>query len=301
MKKLQELLEKSCSLKDKKKVAVVAAQEVSVLEAVSLANKKEICDAILIGDKCKIEQIAKEHSINISNMEIVDAKDFEDAAKKGVNFVLEGKADFLMKGLLDTSILLKAVLNKEAGLRTESLLSHVMVYEVPNYHKLLFLSDGGMNIAPSLEQKKWILKNTIDAAKILGSDKLKIAVLAAKEKVSDKMQATKDAKELAEMSKTGEFGANAVVEGPLALDLAISKKAASIKGFEGEVVGDADILIVPNIEMGNGIGKTLTYFAGAKSAGVIMGAKVPVVLVSRADDEDTKLYSLAFGAMVAQK
>lgn len=301
MKTLNELLKKSCDLPAKKTVAVVAAQEASVLEAVSVAIKKGICQAVLIGDVSAMKAISEKEHIDIAGVDLIEAKNFEEAAEKGVGLVLEGKADFIMKGLLDTSILLKAVLNKEKGLRTESLLSHVMVYEVPTYSKLIFLSDGGMNIAPTLEQKRWILQNTVDAAGILGSEKLKVAVLAAKEKVSDKMPATKDAKALEDMAKEGVFGTNVIVQGPLALDLAISKHAAEIKKMTGPVVGDADALIVPNIEMGNGIGKGLTYFANAKSAGVIMGAKVPVVLVSRADDEETKLYSLAFGALIAQR
>ena len=205
-----------------------------------------------------------------------------------------------MKGLLDTSVILKAVLNKEWGLRTDSLLSHVMVYEVPTYNKLLVTTDGGMNISPDYEQKVKILKNAIEATNPLGLTNIKVACLAAKEKVNPKMQATVDAKALQEAGNRGEFGDNVIVEGPLAFDLAISKEAAKIKGFESKVAGETDIMLMPTIEVGNGIGKALTYFAGAKSAGIIMGAKAPIVLVSRADSHESKLYSIAYGALIAK-
>jgi phosphate butyryltransferase len=223
----------------------------------------------------------------------------KEAAEISVKLVSDGKADFIMKGLLDTAILLKAVLNKDIGLRTESQLSHVMVYEVPTYHKLLYLTDGGMNIEPTFEEKVKITKNSIDVARALGNTNIKIAALAAKEKVNPKMQATVDADKLQTMSREGEFGQGVILEGPLAFDLAISKEAALIKGFKSEISGETDILLVPTIEVGNGIGKTLAYLANAKSAGVVMGAKVPVVLVSRADSYESKLYSIALGSVIA--
>lgn len=204
-----------------------------------------------------------------------------------------------MKGLLDTSVILKAVLNKEWGLRTDSLLSHVMIYEVGFYHKLLVTTDGGMNIAPDYEQKVKILKNAIKATEPLGLKTIKVAALAAKEKVNPKMQATIDAKQLEDAGKNGEFGENVIVEGPLAFDLAVSKEACKVKNFKTQVGGDVDIMLMPTIEVGNGIGKAFTYAAGAKSAGIIMGAKAPIVLVSRADTHESKLYSIAYGAIVA--
>ena len=204
-----------------------------------------------------------------------------------------------MKGLLDTSVILKAVLNKEWGLRTDSLLSHVMVYEVPSYDKLLVTTDGGMNIEPDYDQKVKILKNAIEATKPLGLKHIKVACLAAKEKVNSKMQATVDARALQEAGERGEFGKDVTVEGPLAFDLAVSKEAAKVKGFKSKVSGETDIMLMPTIEVGNCIGKALTYFAGAKSAGIIMGAKAPIVLVSRADSHESKLYSIAYGALIA--
>ena len=298
MKSLDEL---KLKLKEQemRKLAVAASQDYEVLKAVVDAYKEGIAEPILIGDIEKTKEIAKEYNLEIDKFECINCTELVESAQVAVKYVNEGKADFVMKGIIDTAILLKEVLNKEYGLRTDSLLSHVMVYQVPTYHKLIFLTDGGMNIAPSLEEKIKITKNAIKASKALGNDVVKVAVLAAKEKVSSKMQATVDADKLAELCQEGEFGEGVIVEGPLALDLAISEEAAKIKQFESEVAGDADILVVPNIEMGNGIGKSLTYFANADSAGVIMGAKAPVVLVSRADSNEAKLNSIALGSIIA--
>lgn len=281
------------------KLVIAAAQDPDVLNAVSKAYEEGIIEPILVGSKEKINEIATNDNIDISNFTIIDVEDMKEAAEISVKLVSDGKADFIMKGLLDTSILLKAVLNKDIGLRTESQLSHVMVYEVPTYHKLLYLTDGGMNIEPTFEEKVKITKNSIDVARALGNTNIKIAALAAKEKVNPKMQATVDADKLQTMSREGEFGQGVILEGPLAFDLAISKEAALIKGFKSEISGETDILLVPTIEVGNGIGKTLAYLANAKSAGVVMGAKVPVVLVSRADSYESKLYSIALGSVIA--
>lgn len=280
-------------------LVVAAAEDVEVLKAVVEAGKHGIVNPILVGSKDEIIEIADVNGLDISRFSIVDSDSLEKSAEISVKMVNEGKADFVMKGLLDTSILLKSVLNKEYGLRTESQLSHVMIYDVPSYHKLIYITDGGMNIAPDFQEKKKILNNSVIAARALGNDSIKVACLAAKEKVNKKMQATVDAKQLENECKAGAFGSNVIVEGPLALDLAISREAADIKGFNSRVSGEVDILMVATIEVGNALGKALTYFAGAKSAGVIMGAKSPVVLVSRADDFESKLYSIAFGSVIA--
>lgn len=296
IRELKELL----SVKgEKMKLAVVACQDEDVLEAVVESSRLGISQPILIGSLKETREIAEKLDIDISDFELIDEEDLAAAAEIGVRMVSQGKADFIMKGLVDTSILLKAVLNKDWGLRTDSLLSHVMVYDVETYHKLLYLTDGGMNLNPSLEEKKKIIDNSIIVAKAMGYENVKVAALAAKEKVNPKMPATVDAGELKKMSDDGVFGKDVTVEGPLALDLALSKEAAKIKRIESPVAGDADILLVPNIEMGNGIGKAITYLANGKSAGIIMGAKAPVVLVSRADDKDTKLYSIALGNMIS--
>lgn len=288
-------------VKGNKKVilSVAAAHDEEVLLAIKEATQREIIKPILIGDKNKIREISEKIDFNLEGLEIIQKDTIEECAEIAVKLVSSNKADFVMKGLLDTSVILKAVLNKEYGLRTDSLLSHVMVYEIPSYHKLLVTTDGGMNIAPDYNQKVKILKNAIDATKPLELEYIKVACLSAKEKVNPKMISTVDARKLQEAGEKGAFGGNVIVEGPLAFDLAISKEAAKIKGFESEISGNVDIMLMPTIEVGNGIGKTLTYFAGAKSAGIIMGAKAPIVLVSRADSHESKLYSIAYGALIA--
>ncbi len=230
---------------------------------------------------------------------MIHIEDLTEVARTSVELVRSGEADFVMKGLIDTAILLKAVLDKEVGLRTDSQLSHVMVYDLPTYHKLMYFTDGGMNITPDLKAKVAITKNAITVAKALGNEQVKVACLAAKEKVNPKMPATVDAKALEEMCQNGEFGKGVVVEGPLAFDLVVSKEAAETKGFKSQIAGDVDVVVVPTIEVGNGIGKALTYLAKAQSAGIIMGAKAPVVLVSRADSFEDKLNSIALGSVIA--
>ena len=296
--KLDDMLKK---LKGDKRVtlSVAAAHDEEVLLAIKSAVEMEIITPILIGQEHKIRKISKEINFDLDNVKIINKGTIEECAETAVKLVSSGEADFAMKGLLDTSVILKAVLNKEWGLRTDSLLSHVMVYEVPSYDKLLVTTDGGMNIAPDYDQKVKILKNAIEATKPLGLKHIKVACLAAKEKVNSKMQATVDARALQEAGERGEFGNDVTVEGPLAFDLAVSKEAAKIKGFKSKVSGETDIMLMPTIEVGNGIGKALTYFAGAKSAGIIMGAKAPIVLVSRADSHESKLYSIAYGALIA--
>lgn len=299
IKNLQDMLAKLKG-NDKVILSVAAAEDKEVLIAIKDAVEKEIIKPILVGQADKIKAISKEIGFSLEGIEIIKAESIEESAKIAVELVSSKKADFVMKGLLDTAVLLKSVLNKDYGLRTDSLLSHVMIYELESYHKLLLLTDGGMNIAPDYDQKEKIVKNSVQAAKSLGMETVKVACLAAKEKVNPKMQATVDADLLQKACKEGKFGENVLVEGPLAFDLAVSKEASEIKGFKSEVSGDADILVVPTIEVGNGIGKSFTYMAKSKSAGIIMGAKAPIVLVSRADSHESKLYSIAYGALVAK-
>ena len=298
IKKLDQMLD---VLKGSEKVvlSVAAAHDEEVLLAIKSATEMNIITPILVGQEDKIRKISDEINFDLNGIKIIDKDTIEECAEVAVKLVSSKEADFVMKGLLDTSVILKAVLNKEWGLRTDSLLSHVMIYEVGFYHKLLVTTDGGMNIAPDYEQKVKILKNAIKATEPLGLETIKVCALAAKEKVNPKMQATVDAKELEDACKNGEFGENVIVEGPLAFDLAVSKEACEVKGFKTEVGGDVDIILMPTIEVGNGIGKAFTYAAGAKSAGIIMGAKAPIVLVSRADTHESKLYSIAYGAIVA--
>ncbi len=298
IKKLSQLID---AAKEQKTMTLVvaAADDDDVLQAVVKAAEEDIITPILVGDVDSIKAAAARAKVSIDGYEIVPGNTLEEIAKTSVALVSEGRADFLMKGLIDTSILLKAVLNKDYGLRTDSLLSHVMLYDVPSYHKLVCLTDGGMNIAPDLEAKKKIIDNAATVVQSLGTEKVNVACIAAKEKVNPKMPATVDAKALEEKCTRGEFADGVVVEGPLAMDLAFSKEAAEVKKFASEIAGDTDIILAPNIEVGNGIGKTLTYLAGATSAGIVMGAKVPIVLVSRADDYETKLNSIALGSVIA--
>lgn len=279
------------------RLAVAAAQDRDVIEAVASAAKLNLAEPILVGDEAAIRNILKDIDVPY-DFKIVNEPDVVESAKTAVSLVRNGEADFLMKGLLQTADIMRAVLDKENGLRTDSLISHVMVYEVPSYNKLLFLTDGGINVAPSLEQKVKILENAITVCKAMGLDRVYAAVLAGAETVNPKIPATVDAEALANMKDKWE-AMNTVVEGPVALDLAISEQACQHKGYKGEGGGKADILMVPYYEVGNALGKSLTYFANAKSAGIIMGAKVPIVLVSRADTSESKLLSIALGSIIA--
>lgn len=296
---LSELV-KTAQSRPKMKLAVAAAQDSDVLMAVEEARKIGLIEGVLTGDEEAIKEVSIDCGIDISNYEIVNAKSPVEAARKAVGIVSSGKADFLMKGILGTADMLKAVLDKEIGLRTNNLLSHVMVYEVPTYHKLIFLTDGGMVTYPDLQQKIQIIQNAVRAAKALGVSPVNVAPLCAVELVNPDMQATVDAALLAKMNQRGQIK-DCIIDGPLALDNAISAEAAKHKGITSPVAGEADVLLVPNIESGNLLGKSLTYFAGAKSAGVIMGARCPIVLVSRADTSESKLYSIALGSIIADQ
>ena len=296
IKRLEELIQLATT-KEKKVLSVAVAQDNIVLRAVAQAVKLQIVDAILVGDEDKILEIALSENLDLKNIRIVNEKNIIRAASKAVELVTNGEAHFIMKGMIGTSDLLKAVLNKEANLRGKGLLSHVMVYDVPSYHKLLFLTDGGMVTCPELKDKIEIINNAVEVAHALLIDIPKIAPICAVEIVNPSMQATIDAASLSLMNKRGQIK-GCLIDGPLGLDNAISKEAAEHKGIISDVAGDSDILLVPNIEAGNFLGKSLTYFAKAESAGVIVGAKCPVVLVSRADSAKSKLYSIALGAVV---
>ncbi|HHZ01742.1 MAG TPA: phosphate butyryltransferase [Tissierellia bacterium] len=281
-----------------KKIAVAAAQDYDVLKAINEAVKERICVPILVGDKEKITKIAEEVNLDLTNIQLVEANDLQEAARRAVSLVSSGEADILMKGLVDTSIILKAVLDKEIGLRTKNILSHAAVFTLDKYHKFLVVTDAAMNIAPNSLEKKNILENSLHLCRSLGIETPKVAVVCAKEKVSDKMQATVDAQTLVQMYKDGEI-TGCIVEGPFGLDNAISKEAAITKGVKGEVAGDADILLMPNIEAGNVLYKSLTYFSNSESAGIILGARAPIVLTSRADSDSSKLNSIALSIICA--
>ncbi|MEL7646586.1 MAG: phosphate butyryltransferase [Sedimentibacter sp.] len=295
MKKFEDILTLAKS-KGLKKIAVAVAQDEEVLKAVKSAVNEKICVPVLVGDKEKIKKIAEEIGFDLNNLEIIHEEDGNEASRKAVELVSSGEADIVMKGLIDTSVILKAVLDKEIGLRTGNILSHAAVFAIERYHKVVLITDAAMNIAPNADEKRQILENSLVLSHSLGIEKPKVAVICAKEKVSSKMQATVDAQELVQMYNDGRI-TGCIVDGPYALDNAISREAAELKGIKGDVAGDADILLMPNIEAGNVLYKSLTYFAGAENAGIILGAKAPIVLTSRADSDVAKLNSIALAVV----
>jgi phosphate butyryltransferase len=284
--------------KETKRLAIASAEGEEIIEAVKQATEEKIISAVLVGDQARIEDLCKRKEIDPGSVEIVNAPDPKLAARMTVEAVKQGKADMLMKGKVDTSTLLKAVLDKENGLRTGAFLSHVAVMETESYPKLMLVSDGGMNIRPDFQQKVEILKNAVEVAKKLGVEKPKIACLAAVEMVNPDMQETIDAAGLVKMAERGDIG-DVVIDGPIAFDAAIDLEAARTKGIVSPVAGDPDIFLVPDIASGNIFVKSLIYLAGAKVGGVIAGAGAPIVLLSRSDSAQTKLYSMALGAMIS--
>ncbi|MCM3692967.1 phosphate butyryltransferase [Neobacillus niacini] len=292
---LDSLIYKATQL-DGNTVAVAVAEDEEVIEAVIEALNRNLANFILFGDKEKINMILtvknKDQKKSNKKLTIVHADTNELAAELAVRAVSTKEANVLMKGNIPTSALLRAVLNKEYGLRTGNVLSHVAVFEVPDYNRFTIVTDAGMNIAPELEQKAQIIKNAAALARAIGIEYPKVAPIAAVEVVNPAMQATIDAAVLSMMNKRGQI-TGCIVDGPLALDNAVSALAAEHKGIHSEVAGRADILLVPTIEVGNVLYKSLIYFAKAKVGAVIAGAKAPIVLTSRADSAESKLYSLA--------
>ncbi|PID81316.1 MAG: phosphate butyryltransferase [Clostridiales bacterium] len=283
-----------------KTLAVACAQDDDVLKAVETARQSQIAEAILVGDAAQIAEKAKLVGVDLANYQIIDIKDMAEAALKAVELVSSGQADMLMKGLVDTAIILKAVLNKEIGLRTGNPLSHIALFDVPKYHKMFVLTDAAMNIAPDLETKKQIIENALLVTRALDIEMPKVGVLCAKEKVNPKMPATEDAAGLVKLNQTGQL-ANCLVGGPFALDNAISKEAAKLKKIDHPAAGDCDILLCPDIEAGNIFYKALSFLTDARNAGAIVGAKAPIVLTSRADSDDVKLNSIALAVLMAAK
>jgi phosphate butyryltransferase len=281
--------------KPHKKIAVCAAEDHHVLKAVSEASRMGFISPVLVGDKEKINQLAEEEELTFENTETIDEKNPVKSAAEAVKLVREGNAHVLMKGLIGTADFLRAILNKEYGLRSGKLLSHIGFFESSNYHKLLALTDAAQNVAPELPDKIEILKNSIDMYHRLGIENPKVAVLAAIEGVNPKMPATLDAAALTMMNKRGQIK-GCTIDGPLAFDNAISKEAATHKKIVSEVAGDADLLFAPDIEAANVLYKSFTYIGGAVVAAVILGAAAPIVLTSRADSDRSKLMSIALAA-----
>ncbi|MCU5597156.1 phosphate butyryltransferase [Bacillus wiedmannii] len=298
--KLEHLIDQAAG-QPKKTVAVAVAEDHEVIEAVAKAIKLQLAQFRLYGNQEKIMGMLQEHGLQTSeHIEVIAAASSAEAAELSVKAVRNGEADVLMKGNIPTANILKAVLNKEWGLRKGSVLSHVAAFEVPNYDRLIFVTDAAMNIAPDVTQKAAIIQNTVAVAQAIGIDLPKVAPIAAVEVVNPAMQATIDAAMLTQMNRRGQIK-NCVVDGPLALDNAVSQIAAEHKGIVSDVAGKADILLVPTIEAGNVLYKSLVYFADAKVGAMIAGAKAPIVLTSRADSAETKVYSLALAVTTASK
>ncbi|HML32464.1 phosphate butyryltransferase [Sporomusa sphaeroides] len=295
-----EEIVKISQLKGPKTIAVAVAQDCEVLLAVNSARELGIAAAILVGNEAEIRQIAQDNHIAIDKFKIIDQKDSIEACRTAVRLVAQGEAQIVMKGLVDTAVILKAVLDKEFGLRTENVLSHVAVAGVTGYDRLFYITDAAMNIEPDVAVKKQIIQNAVQVANALGNDNPKVACICAVEKVNTKMKATLEAEALVKMNQAGEL-TGCLVAGPLALDNAVSPEAAKHKGITQPVAGNADILLMPFIEAGNVLYKSIVFFARGQIAGIIVGAKAPIVLTSRADSDIVKLNSIAIGVLMASK
>jgi phosphate acetyltransferase len=295
--KYERLLEQ-CAKFDPVPTAVVHPCEKTALEGALEAGQRGLIIPVLVGPESKIRAVAESAELDLGKTEIVDASHSHASAAKAVELVREGRVELLMKGSLHTDELLGAVVARETGLRTGRRISHVFVMDVPTYHKVLIVTDAAINIAPALEDKVDICQNAIDLAVDLGVKKPKVAVLAAVETVTSKMPATIDAAALCKMADRGQIKGG-IIDGPLAFDNAISKDAADIKGIRSEVAGDPDILLVPDLEAGNMLAKQLSFLANADSAGLVLGARVPIILTSRADSVRSRIASCAVAKLLA--
>jgi len=284
--------------KGPKTVAVAAGHQSEVILAGLDAEVAGLAEVVLVGDTDRIQSLASDEGFDISRMELEHQPNPRDAAWRTMQLVNEKSADIAMKGKIETSDFLRAALSKELGLRTGRLFTHVAVFEIPGFDRLIFISDAGVIVAPDLEQKVQIVQNAIDVAHGLEVNLPRVAVLAATEVVNPKIPTTLDAANLSKMADRGQIRGG-LVDGPLALDNAISPESARIKGIKSEVAGYADILIAPDIEAGNVLAKAITYFAQGKMAGVVVGARCPLILPSRSDTREAKLISLALGVMLA--
>lgn len=296
-KSFEELISKA-NQKTLKKVSVSNAQDEPVLQAVKAAKEQNIATALLVGDEAKIREIAASIDMDLTDFEIINEPDTEAAALKAVELVHNGKADILLKGLLETKTFLKSVLNKEVGLRTGKMLSHVCVFEIEGINRLLFFTDVAFNTYPTLADKVNIINNAVEVAHACGIECPKVAPLCAVETVNPKMQPTVDADNLTKMYEGGDFK-GCQIYGPLSMDLAIDPEAAVHKGVTNPVAGHADILLFPNIDAGNITYKILVRTAKVKIGNVLVGTSAPVVLTSRSDDFQTKLNSIALATVIA--
>ena len=297
IKKLSELLE-VVKNKPAKRIAVAAAADVDVMEAVKNAREAGFIEPLLVGDEPMIRDIAAQFKFNLDEVKVIHEPDKSRACELAVRLVREGKADILMKGLVSTGILLRAVLKKEVGLRKGALLSHVALFETPYYHKVLGVTDAAMNVNPELEEKIAIIANAVEVFHGLGHMNPKVAIVGSVETINPRMEATMHAATISMMNYRKQI-TGCIIDGPLAIDGAVSKKSADLKNITSEVAGDADLILAPNIDGANILYKSMNFLGGATSAAVIMGATVPIVLTSRGDSERSKFLSIALAAAIA--
>ena len=296
---IQELFEHASKNLFRPRIAVAAAEDLNALETVAEAREMGWADAVLVGRKAEIEERATELSIDISAFSIVEAADEIEAAEKAIEQIAMGKCEILMKGAVPTGTLMKKAVEKEYGLRTDRILSHVAVFDSPRENRLIFLTDAGINIAPDMARKRDIIINAVEVAHALGYDNPKVAALSYVEKKSNlKERSVADAVLLTEMNRGGSIP-GCVVDGPFALDNAVSEESAKIKGIGGEVAGKADVLLAHDLHMGNAIYKALQVWVGSVMAGVVVGSTMPIILTSRADSKESKMHSLAFAKFLA--
>lgn len=280
------------------KIAVASGTDSETLHAATMARDKNIAESVLVGDEKVIRETAEKENLKLTGIEVINIPDPVKAGLAAVQLVSENKAQIFMKGYIHSDDFLRCVLNKEVGLRTENLLNHVFILEAKHLGRLLFVTDGAMNIAPTLEEKARIISNTVALAQIFEIAEPKVAVLSAVEVVTPNMQSTLEAAALAKMSDRGQFHGG-IVDGPLALDNAINPMAAKYKKITGPVAGNADILLMPDIVTGNAVAKSFAHITGGTTAGLIFGAKAPVILPSRADSKESKLAGIACAVYVA--
>lgn len=296
---LDDLVETSIGL-GPARIAVAAGHDPDVIESLQLAREMGLAEAVLVGDRKKIEPMAAAAGLRLGPGELIHQPDESAAALQAIGLIRDGAADLLMKGKINTSVLIRAVLNREKGLRTGRQLSQVIVFQVPGIDRLMIMSDAAINLAPELAQKAEICRNAIQVAHALGIEKPNVALLCALEFVNPAMPATVDAAALTLMNRRGQLK-GAYVEGPIALDVPMSRFAADRKGIETPLVENTDVFIAPDIEAANILYRAILYMAGGESGGIVVGARVPLILLSRAETPETKIRSIAIGRLVAHQ
>lgn len=299
-KNFNELIQHMKTSDQPQRVVVAAAEDEHTLKSVLKAQEDRVIKPILVGDQAKIKAILDNLGKTLPEEDIYSAYSTAECANLSVKLVREGKADFIMKGHLTTSELLRAVVSKDTGLGTGRTMSHMAINEVPKYHKLLVTTDGGMILTPTLEDKKNIIINAVNALRSMGYEEPKVGVLSAAEEINPKLQDSVDAAALKEMNRRGQIS-NCIVEGPISFDLAVVKERAIEKGYNSPCAGEVDILVAPNITAGNILGKCLVEMAGAKMAGLVIGARCPIVVTSRGSSAEEKYLALNLAAAITQQ